>query len=136
MRSFRIAACILALWIAPAHSADRLPRADRILARAYRLHKTEFEVTFSGTVVALLPTDRLGDRHQQFLVKLSTDQTLLIAHNIDLAPRVPKLRKGSRVRIRGEYIWSRKGGIVHFTHHDPRGVHPAGWIKFDGKTFQ
>ncbi|MDO3387713.1 DUF3465 domain-containing protein [Gilvimarinus sp. SDUM040013] len=38
-----------------------------------------------GRVLRILADDNKGDRHQRFIVELPTRQTLLIAHNIDLA---------------------------------------------------
>lgn len=84
----------------------------------------------------MLSDDFDGSKHQRFIVRLYNGQTLLLAHNIDLAPRVDSLREGDRISFYGEYEWNPKGGIVHWTHHDPAGRHVAGWIKFRGKTYQ
>ena len=35
-----------------------------------------------------LPDDNKGTRHQRFILKLSSGQTLLVAHNIDLADKI------------------------------------------------
>ncbi|WP_272975496.1 DUF3465 domain-containing protein, partial [Alcanivorax jadensis] len=77
-----------------------------------------------------------GSRHQKFILELASGQTILIAHNIDLAPRIPDLRDGESVSFYGEYEWNERGGVVHWTHHDPQGRHVDGWLKHDGKTFQ
>jgi Protein of unknown function (DUF3465) len=113
-----------------------LSKSDRELARAYREKRSEFQITLRGTVSRILPDDTQGSRHQQFVVMLSTGQTLLIAHNIDLAPRVPRLNIGDRIALRGEYIWNRKGGIIHKTHHDPDGSEPGGWIRHKGRRYE
>jgi hypothetical protein len=89
----------------------------------------------SGEVKKLLPDDTKGARHQRFLVTISPEQTLLFAHNIDLAPRVEGLNVGDHITFKGEYIYNPKGGIVHWTHHDPQGRN-SGWIKLNGKTYE
>ncbi len=105
------------------------------VADAYRDHASHVTVTGSGTVVKLLRDDTEGARHQRFLLDVGGGLTLLVAHNIDLARRVSPLHKGNRIEFRGEYIWNPKGGILHWTHHDPSGHHPAGWLKRNGETF-
>jgi hypothetical protein len=94
------------------------------------------QVSGEGTVTRILGDDSLGDRHQRFILALDSGQSLLIAHNIDLAPRIESLREGDRVSFNGEYEWNDKGGVVHWTHHDPQGQHEAGWLKHRGRTYQ
>jgi hypothetical protein len=43
----------------------------------------------TGFVRLLLHDDDDGSRHQRFIIQLSNRQTLLIAHNIDVAERIP-----------------------------------------------
>ena len=93
-------------------------------------------VAGTGEVVKILPDDTDGSRHQRFILRLPSGQTVLVAHNIDLAPRVAPLEAGDRIEFRGEYIWSEKGGTLHWTHHDPSGRHENGWLKHAGQTFQ
>ncbi len=90
----------------------------------------------SGTVVKVLGDDNDGSRHQRFLLRMASGQTLLVAHNIDLAPRVTPLDVGDRVGFSGEYIWNQKGGTLHWTHHDPAGRREGGWLERDGRRFQ
>ncbi|RPI32003.1 MAG: DUF3465 domain-containing protein, partial [Actinomycetota bacterium] len=89
-----------------------------------------------GTVIRILADDTEGDRHQRFIVRLASGQTLLIAHNIDVAPRVADLREGDAVAFRGVYQWNAEGGLVHWTHHDPDGSHAPGWIRHEGRTYE
>ncbi|NTV14546.1 MAG: DUF3465 domain-containing protein [Desulfobulbaceae bacterium] len=103
-------------------------------ASAEAANNTQLEGT--GVVVKLLSDDNSGSRHQRFLVRLSSGQTLLIAHNIDLAPRVSPLSPGDVISFKGDYESNAKGGVVHWTHHDPHGRHPAGWIRRGGQYFQ
>ena len=71
-----------------------------------------------------------------FILKLSSGQTLLVAHNIDLADKIKGLKKGDKVAFYGEYEWSEQGGVIHWTHHDPSGRHTDGWLKHDGRLYQ
>lgn len=90
----------------------------------------------SGTVVRILPDDNDGSRHQRFILRLDSGRTLLIAHNIDLAPRIPGIREGDTVEFHGEFRSNPEGGVIHWTHHDPQGRHPGGWLRHRGKTYQ
>ncbi len=94
------------------------------------------QVQSEGVVVKVLPDDNHGSRHQKFLLELSSGQTILIAHNIDLAPRISPITEGDVVAFNGEYEWNEKGGVVHWTHRDPNGRHEAGWLKVGGRIYQ
>jgi hypothetical protein len=106
------------------------------IADAYTSRRSDLPVTGQGTVVKLLPDDADGSRHQRFILRLDSGQTLLVAHNIDLAPRIDDLRPGDRISFHGEYEWNAKGGVIHWTHRDPGGGHEAGWIRHDGRIYQ
>ena len=106
------------------------------LSAAYEARAADVPVEGEGEVIKLLADDNDGSRHQRFLVRVSPQQTILIAHNIDLAPRVENLRAGDSVSFRGEYAWNPQGGVVHWTHRDPRGRHADGWIEHDGRRVQ
>lgn len=99
-----------------------------------QLSDVQLEVT--GEVSRLLPDDNKGSRHQRFIVRLTSGRTVLVAHNIDLAPRIDDLAVGDKVSIYGEYVWNNKGGIMHWTHHDPANRHPHGWIRHQGTLYQ
>lgn len=106
------------------------------LQQAISNGQSDVQVRGEGVVVKVLPDDLDGSRHQRLLVRLSGGQTILIAHNIDLAPRVANLRAGDTLAFFGEYEWNEKGGVVHWTHHDPGGRHIGGWLEHEGKTYQ
>jgi hypothetical protein len=114
------------------HSSE----SDRILRRAFEQRTSNLQVEGRGVVKRILSDDNEGSRHQRFILELSSGQTLLISHNIDIAPRIPRLRTGDRVAFRGEYEWNPQGGVIHWTHHDPGGRHSGGWLKHKGKTYQ
>lgn len=90
----------------------------------------------SGTVIRLLSDDNKGSRHQRFIIKESSGRTLLIAHNIDLAPKIYSLQQGTLIKFCGEYEYNAKGGVVHWTHHDPQKYHTDGWLEYNGKKYQ
>jgi hypothetical protein len=105
------------------------------IGRAFASKARDIQVEGEGRVTSILPDDISGKPHQRFIVQVSSGQTLLITHNIEIAPRVESLRVGDSVRFYGEYVWNEKGGVVHWTHHDPKGRHLDGWIKHNGRTF-
>lgn len=116
-----------------------LPPADSVpssLQDAISQQSSDVQVGGEGVVVRVLSDDLEGSRHQRFILRIDSGQTLLVAHNIDLAPRISQLKAGDRVEFFGEYEWNSKGGVIHWTHHDPDGSHTGGWLKHDGKTYQ
>jgi hypothetical protein len=90
----------------------------------------------SGVVVKLLSDDTKGIRHQRFIIKEPSGKTLLVAHNIDLAPKVQGLKRGSLIKYCGDYEYNVKGGVIHWTHHDPNHQHRDGWLEYRGKRYQ
>ena len=106
------------------------------LAEAFQNKRSGLQVTGAGVVSRLLADDTSGDQHQRFILKLASGQTLLIAHNIDLAPRISGLKLGDRVEFYGEYEYNAEGGVVHWTHHDPAGKHPDGWLRHQEQIYQ
>ena len=109
---------------------------DKLLQFAFDNKQSDLQVQGSGTTIKILQDDLKGSRHQRFILKLLTGQTILIAHNIDLAPRISDLSTGDPVEFFGEYEWNAKGGVVHWTHKDPKGKHVAGWLKHRGNIYQ
>jgi len=89
----------------------------------------------SGRVTRLLADDNEGSRHQRFILELDSGHTLLVAHNIDLARRLPVARN-DRLLLRGRYEWNERGGVVHWTHHDPGGSLQGGWILHQGVRYR
>ena len=105
------------------------------IRKAADSQKSGWWLVTEGKVVKILKDDTKGSRHQKFLLNLAPDVTLLVAHNIDLAPRVP-LRKGDTIKIRGRYEWNHRGGVLHWTHHDPKGRKKDGWIYHKNKYYK
>jgi Protein of unknown function (DUF3465) len=111
-------------------------RGDEVLAAAFEDRRRGVQVEGSGHVTRTLPDDNSGSRHQRFIVRLASGQTVLVAHNIDLANRVASVKAGDPIEFYGEYEWNAQGGVIHWTHRDPQRRHVDGWIKHDGRTYQ
>ncbi|MEM1229177.1 MAG: DUF3465 domain-containing protein [Pseudomonadota bacterium] len=116
---------------APAEAAGVHP-----VTAAFQARRSNAWLTDGGRVIKVLPDDTKGSQHQRFLVQISGGPSILIAHNIDLAPRVAGIRAGDQVRFHGEYEWTDKGGVVHWTHHDPGGRRDGGWIEHRGERYR
>jgi hypothetical protein len=73
--------------------------------------------------------------HERFIVRLpDVGMTVLIEHNLSIAPRVPVI-VGETVVVHGEYVWNAQGGLFHFTHHDPDRSHEGGYILYGGRRY-
>lgn len=116
-------------------AADAADIGGEAVLAAFAARRSDQWLEAGGVVTRTLADDNQGDRHQRFIVEVAPGHTLLVAHNIDLAPRVP-LTTGDRVVMRGEYEWTQKGGVLHWTHHDPGGRRDGGWIRHSGKTYR
>ncbi len=119
-----------------AFSNSEISTNDQLLEDAYNNRERGIQVSGSGRVIRILSDDNEGSRHQKFIIELGSGQTLLISHNIDIAPRIDSLSKGDQIDFCGEYEWNSQGGIVHWTHHDPDGYHEDGWLKHNGRKYQ
>ncbi len=117
-------------------SAAALDAGDQTeVIQSQNMQARKVEVTVQAPVYKLLRDDTEGLPHQRFLILLSNDTTVLIAHDLKMAPRVP-LKQGDIVRIHGEYIWNKKGGVIHWTHHTDTPRHEGGWIEFNGQRYE
>lgn len=125
---------------APKASTHSAHRDDSVrLVQAHAKKQSKVWMTIQATVKKTLPDDTKGHQHQKFLIKPKQGPVLLVAHNIDLAPRVP-IRVGDVVWLRGRYEWNAKGGVLHWTHHDPKKPNrqdpKEGWIELNGKVYE
>ncbi len=125
--------------LAPAPGATAPPAAaggETALRDAFAARRSGEMLEVSGHVEQMLRDDHDGSRHQRFLLALPSGPTVLVAHNIDLAPRVEGLAEGDPVEVRGQYEWNEKGGVLHWTHHDPEGRRPGGWVRHAGRLYR
>jgi len=63
------------------------------------------------------------------------DVVVRVEVNTDLAGTFP-VSAGDPVTVKGEYEYYPLGGVIHWTHHDPRFRHEAGFITIGGKRYQ
>ena len=75
---------------------------DSPIGRAFTSRASNVQVESQGRVTRVLPDDLNGRRHQRFVVRLASGQTLLVTHNIDIAPRIDGLNEGDSVSFKGE----------------------------------
>lgn len=115
---------------------NELAQDEQSVENAYRHQLSDIQLEGSGRVKRILSDDNDGSRHQRFILELPSGLSLLVAHNIDLAPRINNLQRGDEVGFYGEYEWNNRGGVMHWTHHDPQGRHAGGWLKHRGQTYQ
>ncbi|MCH9696235.1 MAG: DUF3465 domain-containing protein [Gammaproteobacteria bacterium] len=94
------------------------------------------QVRGNGTVERVLSDDNDGSRHQRFILRLTSGRSVLIAHNIDLAPRVESISTGDVVSFYGQFESNDRGGVIHWTHRDPQGRHAHGWLQHRGRKYE
>lgn len=106
------------------------------VGRLHAARQSDQIITDTGIIVKCLPDDNEGSRHQRLLVEVDrTDITIKVSHNIDLAPYI-KCREGDRITFKGEYEYNDLGGVVHWTHHDPKKWREGGWVEVDGQRYE
>jgi hypothetical protein len=107
---------------------------------AWRAQRSHVEVTARGSVALYLGV-RSGPsgEHEGFLLHLSGSSgrglTVKVEDNTDITGPIP-LRPGDAVEVRGEYIYTSLGGLIHYTHHDPRFRHAGGYVSVAGKMYR
>lgn len=117
----------------PRNTSTNSPSA---ITRAFQQQQSDIPVQGTGQIIKELAEDNNGSRHQRILIRMPDGLSIMIAHNIDLAPRIEGIQAEQRIEFKGEYAWNPKGGVVHWTHHDPSGRHPDGWLKYQSRTYR
>lgn len=133
-RAFALLLLLAGCVAAPSSSAGNAALYD-----AWRTQRSHVEVTASGVVARDLGT-RSGIRspHEGFLLHLSGASgrglTVRVEANVDFTGPLPIIA-GAPVVVRGEYEFDARGGVIHYTHRDPRGRHPDGYIELQNKRY-
>jgi hypothetical protein len=109
--------------------------AGDVVQAAYAAKRSGVWLETEGRITRLLSDDNEGSRHQRFILDVGDGHTVMVAHNIDLAERVP-VKQGDAVTLRGRFEWNDRGGVIHWTHHDPDGRLQGGWIRQNGELYK
>ena len=138
LRAKRAAALCFTLLAGCAPSADDASNAAVYVA--WRDGLSNVEVTAHGSVARILGSrDGRSGPHLGFLLHLSGSEgrglTVRVEDNLDLTGPIV-LHEGDDATIRGEYIYDARGGLIHYTHRDPRGRHAAGYVQVEGHLYQ
>ena len=118
-------------------AASNGPVDNTVVCNAYAQRASHIEVNAEGAVTRVLGTHPgIESPHTGFIVRLKPcGITVRVEANTDFTGVVP-VRVGDDVSMRGEYEYYAQGGVIHWTHRDPRGRHPGGWVTVGGKTYQ
>ena len=112
-----------------------LQTGSHAVEQAFAAQRSGLWLETGGRVSRVLRDDKEGARHQKFILELDDGHSVLVAHNIDLARRIPA-REGLSLTVRGRYEWNDRGGVIHWTHHDPDGREQGGWIEVDDVRYE
>jgi len=104
---------------------------------AYSATRSHVEVVADGTITRILGVQagRVSP-HEGFLLRLASGCALIVRveANTDFTGPIP-LTAGEHVLVKGEYEYYPLGGVVHWTHRDPRGRHENGYISAAGRLY-
>jgi hypothetical protein len=110
---------------------------DGAVCAAYTAGRSHVEVVADGTVTRVLGVaPGRTSPHEGFLLRLGSgcDAIVRVEVNTDFTGTIP-LAQGDRVVVKGEYEYYSLGGVIHWTHRDPRGRHEGGFIEAGGRTY-
>lgn len=127
--------CTLGVLLSACQDDTHTNNAPASAEEAFGSYLNYAQIQDEGTLIKQLPDDTKGSRHQRLILQFENNLTMLLVHNIDVAPRIEGLKKGDRIAFLGEYIWSKKGGTIHWTHRSSTPKHPHGWVRHKGKQY-
>jgi hypothetical protein len=130
------ASILLSLALSPSIMSAAFPPPDDSdqIHRAFQHRNSNLLVETEATVVRIYPDIEDTRTYQQFRVRLPNGHELMVMHDLDQALRVP-LDVNDAIRLRGEYDWTSRGGVIHWTHDDPERKREGGWIEMGGKKY-
>jgi hypothetical protein len=135
---YRTLAFALALFCAGCGGGTTEQPNNEQICSLYSSGSSGVEVIGQGTVLAVLGTQNgPSGEHEGFLLKLNEqcDLLLRVETNVDITGPVP-VQAGEIVTVKGQFEDDPSGGVIHWTHHDPRGRHVGGYVDIGGKLYQ
>jgi Protein of unknown function (DUF3465) len=110
---------------------------DGAVCAAYSAQRSRVEAVAGGRVTRIFGV-RAGrsSPHEGFLMRLDSgcDLVLRVEVNTDFTGEIP-LSSNEPIVVKGEYEYYPRGGVIHWTHHDPRGRHENGYISAADKMY-
>jgi hypothetical protein len=137
MASAHKALATLAAAVALHACAATEPADDPALCSAYEAGRSHVEVVADGTVTRTLGVQQgRVSPHEGFLMRLSSACSVIVRVevNTDFTGPIP-LERGQQVLVKGEYEYYPLGGVIHWTHRDPRGRHAGGYLATGGRIY-
>lgn len=101
---------------------------------AYQYRQTGIMAEVTGAVVRTLSVDKEQPDLQQFVIRLTNGQTILVTHRAGVEGRIP-LAIGDTVLVRGEYAWTETGGMLRHTERDLSTQRRHGWVEHQGERY-
>lgn len=132
----RLSAVTAATFALAACGAEQSPD-DAAVCAAYSAGRSGVEVVADGTVTRVLGVQQgRVSPHEGFLFRLASVCSVVVRveANTDFTGPIP-LTTGERVVVKGEYEYYSRGGVIHWTHRDPRGRHENGYIEAGGHSY-
>ncbi len=136
MAALRLFAAAAVAGALAACSATQSPD-DGAVCTAFGGGQSRVEVVADGTVTRVLGVQQgRVSPHEGFLLRLASGCSIVVRveANTDFTGPIP-LSTGERVVVKGEYEYYPRGGVIHWTHRDPRGRHDNGYIEAGGRTY-
>jgi hypothetical protein len=110
---------------------------DAAVCEAFSAQRSGVEVVAQGRVTRVLGVQAgRSSPHEGFLLRLDSGCALVVRVevNTDFTGTIP-LSVGQRVLVKGDYEYYSRGGVIHWTHRDPRGRHENGYVGVNGTTY-
>ncbi len=136
MRKYGFAIAALTSIALAACATTQAPN-DAAVCAAYSAGRSGVEVVAQGRVTHLFGIQPgRSSPHEGFLLRLDSGCVLVVRVevNTDFTGAIP-LNPNAQVAVKGEYEYYPRGGVIHWTHHDPRGRHENGYIEAGGRTY-